>query len=93
MIAYPRSEKNDWSTFLQVFKIQFQSQKHAYHAEVEAFWLVKKENKSVRHSFLKVEILVKQGWYNAFPSNMNLKCKEIVTGGFPENLKDFANKS
>ena len=73
-------------------KKQFYSQKHAYHAQIEALSLVKKDNENVRHFALKVETLVKQGWYNEYPSTINLKCNEIFTRGLPKKLKDFANK-
>ena len=88
----PQVYKDDWSSFLQIFKKQFYSQKHAYHAQIEALSLVKKDNENVRHFALKVETLVKQGWYNEYPSTINLKCDEIFTRGLPKNLKDFANK-
>ena len=88
----PQVYKDDWSSFLQIFKKQFYSQKHAYHAQIEALSLVKKDNENVRHFALKVETLVKQGWYNEFPSTINLKCNEIFTRGLPKKLKDFANK-
>ena len=82
----PQVYKDDWSSFLQIFKKQFYSQKHAYHAQIEALSLVK------RHFALKVETLVKQGWYNEYPSTINLKCNEIFTRGLPKKLKDSANK-
>ena len=88
----PQVYKDDWSSFLQIFKKLFYSQKHAYHAQIEALSLVKKDNENVRHFALKVETLVKQGWYNEYPSTINLKCNEIFTRGLPKKLKDFANK-
>ena len=88
----PQVYKDDWSSFLQIFKKQFYSQKHAYHVQIEALSLVKKDNENVRHFALKVETLVKQGWYNEYPSMINLKCNEIFTRGLPRKLKDFANK-
>ena len=88
----PQVHKDDWSSFLKSFKKQFYSQKHAYHAEIEALSLVKKDNENVRHFALKVEFLFKQGWYKEYPSTINLKCKEIFTRGLPKKLKDFANK-
>ena len=54
--------------------------------------LLKKDNENVRHFALKVETLVKQGWYNEYPSTINLKCNEIFTRGLPKKLKDFAQK-
>ena len=71
---------------------QFYSQKLAYHAQVEDLSLVKKDNENVCHFALKVETLVKQGWYNEYPSTINLKGNEIFTRGLPKKLKDFANK-
>ena len=88
----PQVYKDDWSSFLQIFKKQFYSQKHAYHAQIEALSLVKTDNENVRHFALQVETLVKQGWYNEDPSTINLKCNEIFTRGLPKKLKDFANK-
>ena len=88
----PQVYKDDWSSFLQIFRKQFYSQKHAYHAQIEALSLLKKDNENVRHFALKVETLVKQGWYNEYPSTINLKCNEIFTRGLPKKLKDFANK-
>ena len=58
--------KNDWSPFIQIFKNQFYSQTHAYHAQLEALSLVKKDNENGRHYVLKVKTVVKQGWYNDF---------------------------
>ena len=58
----PQVYKDDWSSFLQIFKNQFCSQKHAYHAQIEAISLVKKDKENVCHYTLKVETLVKQGW-------------------------------
>ena len=88
----PQVYKDDWSSLLQIFKKQFHSQKHAYHAQIEALSLLKKDNENVRHFALKVETLVKQGWYNEYPSTINLKCNDIFTRGLPKKLKDFANK-
>ena len=88
----PQVYKDDCSSFLQIFKKQFYSQKHEYHAQIEALSFVKKDNENVRHYALKVETLVKQGWYNEDPSTNNLKCNEMFTRGLPKKLKDFANK-
>ena len=88
----PQVYKDDWSSFLQIFKKQFYSQKHAYHAQIEALSLVNKDNENVRHFALKVETLVKQGWCNDYPSTINFKCNEIFARGLPKKLKDFANK-
>ena len=81
----PQVYKDDWSSFLQIFKKQFYSQKHAYLAQIEAISLLKKDNENVRHFALKVEILVKQGWYNEYPSTINLKCNEILLVVSPKN--------
>ena len=78
--------------FIQIFKKQFYSQKHAYHTQIEAISFVKKDKKNVRHYAFKVETLDKQGWYNEYPSTINLKCNELFTRGLPKKLKDFANK-
>ena len=88
----PQVYEDDRSSFLQIFKKQFCSQKHAYHAQIEALSLLKKDNENVRHFALKLETLVKQGWYNEYPSTINLKCNEMFTRGLPKKLKDFANK-
>ena len=84
--------KQDWLAFVQAFKKQFSSQKNAYHAQVEALNLSKKDNKTVRHFALKVQQLVEKGWCNEIASTINLKCNETFTKGLPKNLKDFANK-
>ena len=68
------------------------SYKNAYHAQVEALNLVKKDNEPVRHFALKVQQLVEKGWCNENSSTINLKCNEIFTKGLLKNLKDFANK-
>ena len=73
-------------------KINIILKKHAYHAQREELSLVKKENEHVRYYALKVETLVKQGWYIEYPSTINLKCNAIFTRGLPKILKDFANK-
>ena len=41
---------------------------------------------------MKAETLVKQGWYNEYPSTINLKCNTIFTRGLPKKVKDFAKK-
>ena len=84
--------KQDWHAFVQAFKKQFSSQKNAYHAQVEALNLSKKDNETVCHFALKVQQLVEKGWCNENASTNNLKCNEISTEGLPKNLKDFANK-
>ena len=88
----PQVYKSVWSSFLQIFKKQFYSQKHAYHAQIEALSLVRTGNENFRQFALKVETLVKQEWYNENPSTKNLECNEVFTRGLPKNLKNFANK-
>ena len=80
------------SSFVQLFKKQFSSQKTAYYAQVEALALTKKDNETVRHFALRVQQLVKKGWCNESPATINLKCNEIFTKGLPKKLKDFANR-
>ena len=70
-------------------KKQLYSQKHAYHAQIEALSLVKKDNEKIRHYALKVETLVKQGWYDEYPSTINLECNESFTWGLPKKLTDL----
>ena len=43
------SYKQQWNSFVQLFKKQFSSQKTAYYAQVEAMSLMKKDNETVRH--------------------------------------------
>ena len=47
MIAFLKFQKKVWSSVLSIFKKQFYSQKQAYHAQVEALSLVKKDNENV----------------------------------------------
>ena len=86
------SYKQQWNSFVQLFKKQFSSQKTAYYAQVEAMSLMKKDNETVRHFALRVQQLVKKGWCNENPATINLKNSEIFTKGLPKNLKDFAHK-
>ena len=58
------SYKQQWNSFVQLFKKQFSSQKTTYYAQVEAMSLMKKENETVRHFAYKVQQLVKKGWCN-----------------------------
>ena len=53
--------KQDWHAFVQAFKKQFSSQRNTYYAQVEALNLSKKDNQTVRHFALKVQMLVEQG--------------------------------
>ena len=76
------SNKQQWNSFVQLFKKQFSSQKTAYYAQVEAMSLMKKDNETVRHFALRVQQLVKKGWCNENAATINLKNK----------LKDFAHK-
>ena len=72
----------------QFSKEQLISQKHANHAQLEALSLVEKDNKSVRCYFVKIETLVKQCWYNEYPSPLNPKFIEIFTRGIPKKFED-----
>ena len=83
----PQVYKDDWSSFLQIFKKQLYSQKHAYQAQIEAFSLVKTDDENVRHYAPKVETLGKQGWYIEYPPTINHKCEEIFTRGLPKKIK------
>ena len=86
------SYKQQWNSFVQLFKKQFLSQKTAYYAQVEAMSLMKKDNETVRHFALRVQQLVKKGWYNENAATINLKNNEIFTKGLLKKLKDFAHK-
>ena len=55
------SDKQQWISFVQLFKKQFSSQKTAYYAQVEAMSLMKKDNETVRHFALRVQQFVKKG--------------------------------
>ena len=55
------SYKQQWNSFVQVFKKQFSSQKTAYYAQVEAMSLMKKDDETVRYFALTVQQLVKMG--------------------------------
>ena len=52
--------KQSWPAFVQAFKRQFSSQKNSYHAQVEAFNLVKNDKETVRYFALKVQQLVQK---------------------------------
>ena len=84
--------KQDWQAFVQAFKNLFSSQKNAYYAQVEALYLAKNDNETVRHFALKVQQVVEKGWCNENASTINLKCNETLIKGLPKNLKAFANK-
>ena len=86
------SYKQQWNSFVQLFKKQFSSQKTAYYAQVEAMSLMKKHNETVRHFALRVQQLVKKGWCNENAATINLKNNEIFTKRLPKKLKDFAHK-
>ena len=86
------SYKQQWNSFVQLFKKLFSSQKTAYYAQVEAMSLMKKDNETVRHFVLRVQQLVKKGWCNENAATTNLKSNEIFTKGLPKKLKDFAHK-
>ena len=49
------SYKQQWSSFVQLFKKQFSSQKTARYAQVEAMSLMKKDNETVRQFALRVQ--------------------------------------
>ena len=53
--------KRDWSAFLQAFKKQLTSQKHAHYAQVEVIILVKKDNETVHQFALKIQQLINAG--------------------------------
>ena len=78
---------NNWFSFLQLIKKHFYSQKHVYHAQLEALSLVKNDNENVRHYAVKNETLVKQGWYNEYPS-INETMKFSVAS--PKKSKKFS---
>ena len=86
------SYKQQWNSFVQMFRKQFSSQKLAYYAQVEAMSPMKKDNETVRHFALRVQQLVKKGWCNESASTINLKNKEIFTKRSPKKLKDFAHR-
>ena len=77
------SYKQQWNSFVQLFKKQFSSQKTSFYAQVESMSLMKKDNETVRHFALTVQQLVKKGWCNESASTMNLKNKEVFTKGLP----------
>ena len=54
------SYKQQWNSFVQLFKKQFSYQKTAYYAQVEVMSLMKKDNETVRHFALRVQQLVKR---------------------------------
>ena len=72
------SYKQQWNSFVQLFKKQFSSQKTAYYAQVEAMSLKKKDIETVRHFALRVQQLVKKGWCNENAATINLKNNEIL---------------
>ena len=92
MIASLKSRKMIDFPSSNFSKKQFNSQKHAYHAQLDAFSLVREDNENVRHYDLNDKTFVQQGWYNEYPSTINLKCNDIFTRGLPKKVKDFANK-
>ena len=86
------SYKQQWNSFVQLFKKQFSSQKTAYYAQVEAMSHMKKDEETVRHFALRVQQLVKKGWCNENAATINLKNNEVFTKGLPKKLEDFAHK-
>ena len=79
------SNKQQWNSFVQLFKKQFSSQKTAYYAQVEAMPLMKKDNGTVRHFAHRVQQLVKKGWCNENAATINFKNNEIFTKRLPKN--------
>ena len=86
------SYKQQWNSFVQLFKKQLSSQKTAYFAQVEAMSLMKKDNETVRHFALRVQQLVKKGCCKERASIINLKYNGIFTKGLPKKVKDFAHR-
>ena len=86
------SYKQQWNSFVQLFKKQFSSQKTAHYAQVEAMSLMEKDNETVRHFVLRVQQLVKKGWCIESASTINPKNNEIFTNGLPKKLKDLAHR-
>ena len=80
------SYKQQWNSFVQLFKKRLSSQKTAYYAQVEAMSLMKKYNETVRRFSLRVQQLVKKAWCNENGSTINLKNKEIFTKVLPKKL-------
>ena len=78
------SYKQQWNSFVQLFKKQSSSQKTAYYAQVEARSLIKNDNEAVRHFAFRVQQLVKKGGCNENAATINLKKNEIFTKGLPK---------
>ena len=79
------SYKQQWNSFVQLFKKQFSSQKTAYYAQVEAMSLMKKDNETVRHFALRVQQLVKKGWCNENAATINLRNMKSLQKDYPKN--------
>ena len=79
------SYKQQWNSFVQLFKKQFSSQKTAYYAQVEAMSLMKKDNETVRHFALRVQQLVKKGWCNENAATINLKIMKSLPKDYPRS--------
>ena len=79
------SFKQQWNSFVQLFKKQFSSQKTAYYAQVEAMSLMKKDNETVRHFALRVQQLVKKGWCNENAATINPKTMKFSQKDYPKN--------
>ena len=81
--------------FLFSPKIQntIHSQKHAYHAQLEALSFFTKDNENVRHYALKVEALVEKSWYNEYPSTINPKFDEDFTRGLQKKRETFCQQT
>ena len=78
------SYKQQWNSFVQLFKKQFSYKKTACYAQVEAMSLMKKDNETVRHFALRVQQLVRKGWCNESASTINIKNNEIFTKNLPK---------
>ena len=53
--------KQQWNSFVQLFKKQFSSQKTAYYSHVKAMSPMKKDNETIRNFALRVQQLVEKG--------------------------------
>ena len=86
------SKKQQWNSFVQLFKKHFSSRKTSYYAQVEAMSLMKNEDETVRHFAVRVQQLVKKGRCNESAATINLKNNEMFTKELPKKLKSFAHK-
>ena len=86
------ANKQQWKSFVQLFKKQFSSQKTALLCTSRSHVTHEKDNETVRLFALRVQQLVKKGWCNESASTINLKNNGIFTKRLPKKLKDFAHK-